>query len=70
MLTVKDRTKKLALDLYFEGLGFHCDQAKLSITNGSKVMAKGQNHQIGKTVRDCSGVKHKNFEEKNSLHCF
>ena len=33
-------------------------------------MAKGQNHQIVKTPRDCPGVKHQNFEKKNSLHCF
>ena len=33
-------------------------------------MAKGQNHQIVKTPRDCPGVKHQNFEKKISLHCF
>ena len=33
-------------------------------------MAKGQNHQIVKTPRDCPGIKHQNFEKKNSLHCF
>ena len=63
MLTVRDRTKKMLLDLGFEATNW------LRLTNDSKVMVKGQNQLIVKMVRDCSGANYKKIEKNNYTVC-
>ena len=71
MLTIKDRKDFFGSRPRFLGSGNPLRPSKsFLVLMVQKLWLKAKKHQIVKTVRDCLGVKHQNFEKQNSLHYF